>query len=70
VVIEFTSVLDTFHGDERGGAVTFVDRPGRYFVPARPADLVPTLRAAFKAGRRVRVTYDTQTLEIADALLA
>jgi len=66
MTISFTDQIDTLEKDEQGMGVVFVGRRVRYQVPALPEDIAETLRHAHRSGNRVQVTYDTETLLIAD----
>jgi hypothetical protein len=70
MVREFVDVVDTYRQDDDGDAVTFAHQPGSYVVRPRPPDVRDTLRGALHSGRPLRVTVDTVTFVIDDAVVA
>ena len=66
---EFRDTVETIELDARPPGATFARARGHYAVSGRPQDIYGVLRSSLMTGRAVRVTCETDSLVIVDAVL-
>lgn len=67
---EITAEVESVATDGGQPVISLVGKPGGYPVRLEPTDVYGVIRDALRTGRPVRLTCDTRSREIVDAILA